>query len=64
MTTAQAASRLRIDQSHVIKMINHGLVTGSNLKRLRLKATRKGHAWSITAEAVREFAAARKRLGI
>jgi hypothetical protein len=66
MTTAQAASRLDSDQSPVLKFINHGLrfPTRNGRARLRLKATRTGHAWSVTAEAVREFAAKRREYGL
>jgi len=60
MTTAQAGTRLKSDASTVLKFIKRGVRVRGQRKRVRLDATRDGWAWSITADAVRAFAAARR----
>jgi len=67
MTTAQAASRLGIDRSTVVKMINHGLVISREdpkLGRLRLFALKFNGKYDISRLAVRMFVERRKLYGI
>lgn len=65
ITTAQAATRLRVDSSRVIAYTIHGLQTPTG-GRLKLASSgrgpRGGRRYQVSA--VRAFAAARRALGL